>query len=80
MEHKFSIPSKLLMTDIFRDETGFELFILDNDLIVSGDCTRAQAEAALAAHNPIAPGIPTIEEKLASVGLSVDDLKVALGL
>ena len=80
MEHKFAIPSKLLMTDIFRDETGWELFILGEDLFVSGDCTREEAEAALAAHNPVAPQETTIDDKLASVGLSVDDLKAALGL
>ena len=32
MEHKFAIPTKLLMTDIFRNETGFELFIVGDDL------------------------------------------------
>jgi hypothetical protein len=39
------------------------------------------AEAIIAAHNgnTIAPQ-PTISEKLASVGLSIDDLKSALGL
>ena len=79
MEHKFSIPAKTLMTDIFRNETGFELFIVGEDLIVSGDCTKKEAEAALAAHNP-APHEPTVAEKLASVGLSIDDLKAALGV
>jgi hypothetical protein len=29
---------------------------------------------------PPAPSEPTIEEKLASVGLSIDDLKTALGI
>jgi hypothetical protein len=78
MEHKFAIPSKLLMTDIFRDETGWELFILDEDLFVSGDCTREEAEAALSAHNPPEPTPPTLAEKLASVGLSLEELKAAL--
>lgn len=80
MEHKFEIPSKLLMADIFRDETGYELFILDGDLIVSGECTRKQAEDALSAHNPPEPTPPTIAEKLEAVGLSIDDLKAALGV
>jgi hypothetical protein len=80
MEHKFVIPSKLLMTDVFRNETGWELFILGEDLIVSGDCTKQEAEAALAAHNPTPPAPPTVAEKLASVGLSIDDLKAALGV
>ena len=42
---------------------------------------EAQASLIVAAHNgtTVAPE-PTIEDKLASVGLSLDDLKAALGL
>jgi hypothetical protein len=40
--------------------------------------TKAQIEAAIA--NPLPEQEPTVEQKLASVGLSVDDLKSALGL
>ena len=80
MEHKFAIPNKTLMTDVFREETGWELFILDEELYVSGNCTREQAQEALDAHNPPKPQEPTIIEKLAQVGLSIDDLKKALGL
>jgi len=80
MEHKFSIPSKTLMTDVFREETGWELFILDGELYVLGDCTKEEALAALEAHNPPPPTEPTVEEKLASVGLTLPDLKAALGL
>ena len=79
-EHKFPIPNKSTMTDVFREETGWELFILDGELYVSGDCTREQALAALEAHNPPEPKEPTVADKLASVGLSLDDLKTALGI
>lgn len=80
MEHKFAIPTKLLLTDVFRNDTGLELFIVGTDLFVSGDCTRKEAEDALSAHNPPEPTPPTIDDKLASVGLSINDLKAALGL
>ena len=42
---------------------------------------KAKATAIVAAHNGtiVAPE-PTINDKLASVGLSIDDLKAALGL
>jgi S-adenosylmethionine:diacylglycerol 3-amino-3-carboxypropyl transferase len=42
---------------------------------------EAKARIIVAAHNgtTVAPE-PTIEDKLASVGLSIDDLKTALGL
>ena len=79
-QHKFPIPNKLTMTDVFREETGWELFILDGELYISGDCTKEEAKKALDAHNPPEPTPPTVAEKLASVGLNLDDLKSALGL
>jgi len=41
---------------------------------------RKLAESIYKAHNPPAPTEPTIADKLASVGLSIDDLKAALGV
>lgn len=80
MEHIFEMPNKSLNSEKFHNETGWILFTNDSgNLIISGDCTKAQAQAALDAHDGTIPE-PTIAEKLASVGLSVDDLKVALGL
>ncbi len=45
------------------------------------EADKAKAAEVVAAHNgtTIAPE-PTVEDKLASVGLSIDDLKSALGL
>ena len=42
---------------------------------------KSKAQAVVAAHNgtTVAPE-PTIEQKLASVGLNLEDLKAALGL
>lgn len=56
------------------DENGaFWLDIAETD--------KAKAVPVIAAHNGtmIAPE-PTLDQKLASVGLSIDDLKAALGL
>jgi hypothetical protein len=80
MEHLFDLPTKSLNADIFKAATGFDLYQRGNDLVISGDCTKAQAEAALAAHNPPAPTEATVADKLASVGLSIANLKAALGL
>jgi hypothetical protein len=80
MEHKMNKPNKPLHSTIFREETGWDLYTTGDDLFISGDCTKAEAEAALAAHNPPAPTEPTVADKLASVGLSIDDLKAALGV
>ena len=73
-------PNKPLNSLIFFSETGCNLFTKDEALIVSGCETQAEADALIAAHNPPAPKEPTVEEKLASVGLSLDDLKEALGI
>jgi hypothetical protein len=80
MEHLFDMPKKALNSEIFKVQTGFDLYQRGDDLVISGNLTKAQAEAALAAHNPPAPTEPTVADKLASVGLSIDDLKAALGL
>ena len=72
--------NKPLNSSIFFNETGFNLFVKDGNLIISGCETQAEADALIAAHNPPAPQQPTIEDKLASVGLSLEDLKSALGL
>jgi hypothetical protein len=56
--------------------------VIGNDLFLDISKTdKTQAEAIVKAHNgTIIPKEPTITEKLASVGLSVADLKTALGL
>jgi hypothetical protein len=80
MEHKLKNPNKPVNSEIFRNETGCDLFIRDDNWFVSGDVSAEQAQALLDAHNPTPPSEPTIAEKLASVGLSVDELKAALGV
>jgi hypothetical protein len=51
----------------------------ENLLLDVSEADKAKAQAIIAAHNGtvIAPAA-TIEQKLASVGLSIDDLKAAL--
>jgi hypothetical protein len=80
MDYKLAMPNKALNSEIFFNETGFYLQMREGELHVVGECTLEEAKAALAAHNPPAPTEPTVEEKLASVGLSIDDLKAALGV
>ena len=80
MEYKLTNPNKPVNSEVFYKETGSNLFIRGDEWFVSGDITAEQAQALLDAHNPTPPSEPTISEKLASVGLSVDDLKAALGL
>jgi hypothetical protein len=79
-EFKIATPNKPTNSTIFFTETGFNLFTRDADFYVSGCDTQKQADDAIAAHNAPEPVEPSVGEKLASVGLSIDDLKVALGL
>lgn len=80
MEHKISNPNKPVNSAIFYQETGCTLFMRDAEWFIGGDVTAEEAKTLLDAHNPPAPTEPTVADKLASVGLSVADLKEALGL
>jgi hypothetical protein len=78
--HEFPIPAEL-NGDQLKAELGCdEVYIRGDKLVIGGDLTEAQAAAGITAHKPITPPEPTIEDKLESVGLSVTDLKAALGL
>ena len=79
MEHTFAIPNKATSSNIFKDETGFDMYIRDGLIVIAGELNEVKAKELLDAHDGTTPE-PTIAEKLASVGLSIDDLKAALGL
>jgi hypothetical protein len=88
---KFNKPINLNGTELRKELRNAKVDISDDNLSVreiSGDlyldikpADEAKAETVVAAHNGtiVAPE-PTIEDKLASVGLSLPDLKAALGL
>lgn len=80
MEYIVDNPNKPTNSITFFEETGCNLFIRDGQFIISGAKSQDDAEKLIANH--IAPKLnePTVEQKLASVGLSIDDLKSALGL
>jgi hypothetical protein len=78
--HSFAIPLEL-NGDQLQEETGAESVRVSGDeLLIVSDKTKAEIAAIVAAHIPAPFVQPTVTEKLASVGLSVDDLKTALGL
>ena len=80
MEIKINKPTKYADSFLFEKETGFSYYQRGEDFFLSGNATEEELKVAFATHNPTPPAEPTIAEKLASVGLSIDDLKVALGL
>jgi hypothetical protein len=68
------LGSKGLVAD-FNDHN--KKIILPAD---ESDVTEAQLEAGIAAHIALPDPEPTVADKLARVGLSVDEIKAALGL
>jgi hypothetical protein len=80
MQIKIDKPTKYVDSNIFNLETGFSYFQIEDGFYLSGNATEAELITAFAAHNPLELKELTVAEKLASVGLSVDDLKAALGL
>jgi hypothetical protein len=80
MEIKINKPTKYADSVIFRKDTGFYYYVNGDQYFLSGDATEKELLDAFAAHNPPLPTEPTVAEKLASLGLSVSDLKTALGL
>ena len=67
------LGGKGLIADLNNDK---KKFILPSE---NSDVTEAQLEAAIAAHVAVFVQ-PSVADKLASVGLSIDDLKAALGV
>ena len=86
---KFTKPTNLNGAELRNELNAAGITITDspyvddnNDLFLEiANKDAKQAEAIVASHNGtiIAPEL-TVEQKLASVGLNLDDLKVALGL
>lgn len=78
--YTFPIPAKLNGNQL-QSELGAEsVYLADQDLVIKSDKTQAEIESIIKAHQPVEPKEQTIADKLASVGVSIDDLKVALGL
>lgn len=80
MKYAFDLPEKNTNSFLFEEEnSNCSLYIEEGKLWISGDITEEEATNMLAAHNPPAPTEPTVADKLASVGLSIEELKAALG-
>ena len=81
MDYKIAKPNKYVNSIIFTEQNKDKsLFAINGDFYIAGCSSQTEADALIDAHNPPAPKEPTVEEKLASVGLSLIDLKAALGL
>ena len=69
------LNGKGLNASLDDDGNIIEVTLADNN-----DATEKELADAIAAHIAKPTPEPTIEQKLASVGLSLDDLRAALGL
>lgn len=75
--HEFPMPADVNGEQL-KNEIGAEsVYQIEDKLFIVGDFTKEVAKKGLDAHIPLKP---TLEDKLASVGLSINDLKAALGL
>ena len=76
--YEFDIPANINGEQLKKELGCDEVYIRDEKLIIGGDLTEAEAAAGLAAHIPTPTPELTIADKLALVGLSIDELKTAL--
>ena len=77
---EFLIPAELNGEQLKKELGCDEVYVRDGVLVIGGDITKTKIEAGIAAHKPVAPAELSIADKLAAVGLSLDDLKAALGV
>jgi hypothetical protein len=74
---EYPMPADVNGEQLKNELKAESVYQIENTLYIVGDLSKETIDKALAAHMPTEP---TVTEKLASVGLSIDDLKAALGL
>jgi len=77
--YTFPIPSNLDGEQLKIELEAISVYVIEDKLVIDSDKTEAQVKAAIDAHVPVPTPEPTVAEKLASVGLSIEELKAALG-
>jgi hypothetical protein len=78
--YTFPVPVNLNGDQLQAELSAAEVYVVDGKLVIDSDKTEAQVKTILDAHVPVSKPEPTVAQKLESVGLSLDDLKAALGL
>ena len=86
---KFNRPTNLNGAELIQELKNIDIEVIGNPLddaegglwLDIKESDKAKVTSIVATHNgTIIAAEPTVEQKLASVGLNLDDLKVALGL
>lgn len=75
--HEFPMPADVNGEQLKKEIGAESVYQIENKLFIVGNFSKEVATKGLEAHTPLKP---TIHDKLASVGLSIDDLKAALGV
>jgi hypothetical protein len=78
--HEFDIPAEINGLQLKRELDCDDVYIREDKLVISGNLSRKEAEDGLRAHIPQKEKEPTIDEKLKKAGLTVEELKIALGI
>ena len=83
---KVNKPINLAQLDMELNGKGLisknsdDFTVIEVGLAENNDATESELQIAIDAHIAKPEPEPTVQDKLASVGLSLEDLKVALGL
>jgi hypothetical protein len=74
------IPTNLNGDQLQIELNAAAVYVGENGLVIDSDKTEAEVKAIVNAHVPTPKAEATVAEKLATAGLTLDELKVALGL
>jgi len=77
--YEFDIPTALNGEQLKNELQAEDVYVREDKLIIIGDMSKESMKSIIANHVPIPPVELTIQEKLASVGLSLEELRTALG-
>jgi hypothetical protein len=78
--YEFDIPEKINGLQLKQELNCDDVYIRENKLIICGILSRKQAEDGLKVHIPKDEPKLSIEEKLKKAGLTVEELRTALGI
>jgi hypothetical protein len=77
--YEFNTPAAINGEQLKNELQAEDVYIREDKLVIISELPINEVEQIIALHNPIPLPEPTVAEKLASVGLSIEELKAALG-
>jgi hypothetical protein len=74
------IPAELNGDQLQSEIGAANLYAFEDKLIIDSDKSEDQVKSIIANHKPIPKAVPTLVEKLAAAGISLEELKAALSV